>query len=445
MENRQTPIDADIVRRRLAASGLNNLAQASIREIKKLVDQIEADSGQKFVRMEMGIPGLPALQVGVDAQIQALKDGVAAIYPDIQGTAPLKREVARFAKLFLDLEVNPEYCIPTVGSMMGGMACFLTVNRMWADREGTLFLDPGFPVQKQQCKLLGHGYRSFDMYEFRGPKLRAKLESCLQDGKVSSILYSSPNNPSWICLTDEELRIIGELATQYGVVVIEDLAYFGMDFRTDYGKPGQAPYQPTVAKYTANYILLISSSKAFSYAGERIGVMVVSSKVWEIRSPDLLRYYGSDQFGYALLFGTIYGLSSGTSHSAQCALAAMLKAVNDGTVDFVEIAREYGEKAKVMKRLFLESGFQIVYDKDLEQPVADGFYFTIAYPGMQGAALLSELLHYGISAITLDTTGSERTEGLRACTSLISRAQFPVLEERLKRFHQDHPVAAAVR
>jgi len=31
MENRQTPIDADIVRRRLAASGLNNLAQASIR------------------------------------------------------------------------------------------------------------------------------------------------------------------------------------------------------------------------------------------------------------------------------------------------------------------------------------------------------------------------------------------------------------------------------
>jgi aspartate/methionine/tyrosine aminotransferase len=445
MENRQTPIDADIVRRRLAASGLNNLAQASIREIKKLVDQIEADSGQKFVRMEMGIPGLPALQVGVDAQIQALKDGVAAIYPDIQGTAPLKREVARFAKLFLDLEVNPEYCIPTVGSMMGGMACFLTVNRMWADREGTLFLDPGFPVQKQQCKLLGHSYRSFDMYEFRGPKLRAKLESCLQDGKVSSILYSSPNNPSWICLTDEELRIIGELATQYGVVVIEDLAYFGMDFRKDYGQPGQPPYQPTVAKYTNNFILLISSSKAFSYAGERIGVMVVGDKVWTMRSPDLLRYYNSDQFGYALLFGTIYGLSSGTSHSAQCALAAMLKAVNDGTVDFVEIAREYGEKAKVMKRLFLESGFQIVYDKDLEQPVADGFYFTIAYPGMQGAALLSELLHYGISAITLDTTGSERTEGLRACTSLISRAQFPVLEERLKRFHQDHPVAAAVR
>ncbi len=445
MANRQTPINADVVRRRFAASGLQDLGRASIRELKKLVDLIEADSGQEFVRMEMGIPGLPPLQVGVDAQIQALKDGVAAIYPDIQGIPALKQEVARFAKLFLDLEVDPEHCVPTVGSMMGGMACFLTVNRMWAEREGTLFLDPGFPVQKQQCKLLGHGCRSFDMYEHRGPKLRAKLESCLKDGKVSSILYSSPNNPSWICLTEEELRTIGELATQYGVVVIEDLAYFGMDFRTDYGKPGQAPYQPTVAKYTDNYILLISSSKAFSYAGERIGVMVVSSKVWAMRSKDLLRYYSSDQFGHALLFGTIYGLSSGTSHSAQCALAAMLKAVNDGAVDFVAIIREYGEKARIMKRLFVENGFRIVYDRDLDQPVADGFYFTFAYPGLQGGELLGELLNYGISAITLDITGSERTEGLRACTSLIPRSQFPVLEARLKAFHQDHPIAAPVQ
>ena len=444
MESRQTPINADVVERRLAASGLKDVGRASIRELKKLVDLIEADSGEKFVRMEMGIPGLPALQVGVEEQIQALRDGVAAIYPDIQGIPALKTEIARFAKLFLDLEVSPEHCIPTVGSMMGGMASFLTVNRMWADREGTLFLDPGFPVQKQQCKLLGHGYRTFDMYEYRGAKLRAKLESCLKDGKVSSILYSSPNNPSWICLTDEELQIIGELATQYGVVVIEDLAYFGMDFRQDYGKPGVPPYQPTVAKYTDNYILLISSSKAFSYAGERIGVMVVSDKVWEMRSPDLLRYYSSDQFGYALLFGTIYSLSSGTSHSAQCALAAMFKAVNDGTVDFVAIAREYGEKAKVMKALFLENGFRIVYDKDLGEPVADGFYFTVSYPGMQGGELLGELLKYGISAIALGTTGSERTEGLRACTSLISRAQFPVLGARLKAFHQDHPVAVGV-
>lgn len=441
MASRPTPIDADVVSRRTHELGLSDLGKASIREIKKIVDLVEGDTGQKFIRMEMGIPGLPALQVGVDAQIQALKDGVAAIYPDIQGIPALKNEISRFVKLFLDVDVSPEHCVPTVGSMMGGMAAFMTVNRMWADREGTLYLDPGFPVQKQQCKLLGHGYMSFDVYEHRGEKLRAKLESYLKTGKVSSILYSSPNNPSWICFTEDELRTIGELATQYNVVVIEDLAYFAMDFRQDYAKPGQAPFQPTVAMYTDNYILLISSSKAFSYAGERIGMMVVSDKVWEMRSPDLLRFFSSEQLGHALIFGAIYGISSGTSHSAQYALAAILKAVNNGEIDFVQIAKEYGEKAKVMKRLFTENGFTIVYDKDLDEPIADGFYFTLAYPGLGGGKLLSELFHYGISAITLGITGSEHTEGLRACTSLIKREQFPLLEERLKRFRADHPVA----
>jgi aspartate/methionine/tyrosine aminotransferase len=441
MANRKTPMDFETVTRELAASGIKNVGQASIREIKKLIDTIEKASGQKYIRMEMGIPGLPPVPVGVEAQIEALKKGVAAIYPDIQGIPELKTEIARFVKLFLDIEVNSEHCLPTVGSMMGGLACFMTLNRMHADREGTLFIDPGFPVQKLQCKILGQGYQTFDVYEHRGPKLREKLLSYLKTGKVSTIMYSNPNNPSWICFTDEELRIIGELATEYDVVVVEDLAYFGMDFRKDYSRPGQAPYQPTVAKYTDNYALLISSSKAFSYAGERIAMLVLSDALWNKKAPDLKRFYSSDQVGNALVFGTIYGLSSGTSHSAQYALAAILKAVNDGTLNFVDYVKEYGEKAKVMKKLFTENGFQIVYDQDLGDPIADGFYFTISYPGLAGDELLKEFVYYGISAIALATAGSEHTEGLRACTSLIQRSEFPILEERLKQFRADHPLS----
>lgn len=438
MEKRKTPMDFDIVSRELAASGISNVGRASIREIKKLIDTIEKATGERYIRMEMGIPGLPPMAVGVDAQIEALKKGVAAIYPDIQGIPEVKTEISRFVKLFLDVDVNPEHCLPTVGSMMGGLACFMTLNRMHADREGTLFIDPGFPVQKLQCKVLGQGFHTFDVYNHRGPKLREKLLSYLKTGKISTILYSNPNNPSWICFTEEELRIIGELATEYDVIVVEDLAYFGMDFRKDYSRPGQAPFQPTVAKYTDNYALLISSSKAFSYAGERISMLVVSDTLWNKKAPDLKRFYSSDEVGAALVFGTIYAISSGTSHSAQYALAAMLKAVNDGTVNFVDYVKEYGEKAKAMKKLFTDNGFKIVYDQDLGEPIADGFYFTISYPGLSGDDLLKELMYYGISAIALATAGSEHTEGLRACTSLIQRSEFPTLEKRLKQFCADH-------
>jgi hypothetical protein len=141
-----------------------------------------------------------------------------------------------------------------------------------------------------------------------------------------------------------------------------------------------------------------------------------------------------------MIFGTVYALSSGTSHSAQYALTAILKAANEGEFNFLDEVKEYGKKAKIMKKLFLDNGFNIVYDKDEDEPIADGFYFTFSYPGFTGAELLAELIYYGISAISLAITGSERTEGVRACVSLVKRDQFPALEERLKWFRKDHPI-----
>ena len=93
-----------------------------------------------------------------------------------------------------------------------------------------------------------------------------------------------------------------------------------------------------------------------------------------------------------------------------------------------------------MKALFQKYGFRIVYDMDLDEPIADGFYFTLSYPGFDGSQLVEELLYYGISAISLEITGSSRTEGLRACVSKVRRDQFPVLEERLKRFNDQHSI-----
>jgi aspartate/methionine/tyrosine aminotransferase len=309
------------------------------------------------------------------------------------------------------------------------------------DKDTVLFIDPGFPVNKLQLDVLGQKWESFDVYDYRADKLRGKLESYFKKGNISAVLYSNPNNPSWICFTEKELAIIGELAHRHDVVVLEDLAYIAMDFRKDLSKPGQPPFQPSSAKFTDNYILLISSSKAFSYAGQRIGMMVISDKMFHRKAPDLRRFYTSDIFGHAMIFGTLYALSSGTSHSAQYGLAAMLKSTNDGELNFVEAVREYGERAKIMKKLFLNNGFNIVYDMDEDQPIADGFYFTFSYPGFSGEELVHRLIYYGVSAISLTITGSRRREGVRACVSLVLRDQFSDLESRLKKFHQHHPIS----
>ncbi len=435
---KDTPINYQIVKEKIEESGLPVIGNATIRELVKVVNRIEEATGEKYIRMEMGVPGLLPPEIGTQAEIEALKRGVASDYPMIEGVKELKTELSRFCKLFLNVDVNSEHCLPTVGAMQGAFATFLVANRTDRTKEGSLFLDPGFPVQKQQCRVLGHSYHSFDVYNYRGEKLRDKIKSYYDTGKISTILYSNPNNPSWICFTEKELQIIGELSNEYKVIVIEDLAYFGMDFRKDYSRPGQPPYQPTVAHYTDEYVLLISSSKAFSYAGQRVGTLAISDKLYPKRFPDLKRYFASDAFGYSMIYGALYSLSAGASHSAQYGLAAMLKAANDGQYNFVEDIKEYGEKAKIMKKLFTDNGFKIVYDKDEDQPIADGFYFTISYPGFTGVELIEELLYYGISAISLNITGSERIEGLRACVSQVKRSQFGDLEKRVKKFNEDH-------
>jgi aspartate/methionine/tyrosine aminotransferase len=437
---KDTPIDSEAVRSNIVKSRISNVGKASIREIKKIIDGIQKDTGKEYIRMEMGIPGLPPSHFGVNAEIEALKNGVPAIYPDIQGIPQLKKETSRFIKLFADLEIDAEYCIPTVGSMQGGFASLMTVNRINKNKTKTLFIDPGFPVHKQQMRVLGLQHESFDVYDYRGEKLKDKLESYLEKGDISSILYSNPNNPSWICFTEKELKIIADLADKYDVIILEDLAYFAMDFRKDLSKPGVPPYQPSAARYTQNYILFISSSKAFSYAGQRIGMMIISEKLYNSFYPDLKRFYASDMFGNAMVFGSLYPLSAGVCHSAQYALAAMLKAANDGEYNFVEELKEYRDKAAIMKKLFTENGFHIVYDMDENDPIADGFYFTVAYPGFSGEELLEELMYYGISAISLTITGSHRLEGIRACVSLIQRKQFPELEARLRKFREHHPI-----
>jgi aspartate/methionine/tyrosine aminotransferase len=432
------PIDSALVLQKIGESGLKNVGRASIREIRALINGIEQASGVKFIRMEMGIPGLPASKIGIEAEKKALDAGCASYYPSIEGIAELKPEIARFVKLFLDVDVDPVGCIPCTGSTSGSFITYLVAGRMNRQKDTTLFLDPGFPVHKQQLNVLGLKHRSLDVYEYRGAALRGALEAILSEGTISTILYSNPNNPTWICFTDEELRIIGELATKYHVVVMEDLAYFTMDFRKDYSVPGKPPYQPTVAKYTDRYVLLISSSKAFSYAGQRIGMIAVSNALFNEEAEDLLRYYTRPHFGHSFVFGAAYAVSAGVTHSAQYGLAAILKAVNDGSYRFRDDVIVYGERAATMKRMFLDNGFHIVYDTDVDVPIADGFYFTVAYPGMDGETLIEKFLYYGISAISLSNTGSARLEGIRACVSLVADEQLPDLETRLKAFRAAH-------
>lgn len=430
-------IDKQLVDSTMAQCGVTDLDEASIRDTVKIANLLEKATGEKFIRMEMGVPGLAPSRIGTEAEISALKQGVAQFYPMLEGYPALSEEAARFIKNFMDVNIRPEGIIPTVGAMQASYVAFMALTECYEGKDTILFIDPGFPVQKTQLEVIGKPYITFDIYEYRGDKLEAKLREYLDRGNIAGIVYSNPNNPSWVCLTAKELEIIGRLATEYDTIILEDLAYFAMDFRKDLSHPGEAPFQPTVAKYTDNYIFMISSSKLFSYAGQRLGLLCISDSLFNKKYEHLKQRYHSEKLGYTITYKLIYTQTSGTAHSPQYAVAAILKAANDGQMNILTDVKEYGKRAEIMKTLYRNAGFRIVYDRDGDEEVADGFYFTIMYPGMSGAELAKELLYYGISSITLKGCGSTR-EGLRACVSQVGLEKMDVLKERIERFRKDH-------
>lgn len=432
------PIDQSALAAVLGQMGISDISCATIRQSGEIARTLERDQNVEFLHLEMGIPGLPPAEVGVEAECAALQSGVASIYPNMMGIPELKTQASRFLKAFLDIDVAPKGCVPTVGSMQGSFSSFILCSQLDPAKDTILFIDPGFPVQRSQVRLLGIRSESFDIYDFRGEKLAAKLESYLASGRIAALIYSSPNNPAWFNLTEDELRTIGDLATRYDTVVIEDLAYMCMDFRKPLGKPFETPFQPTVAKYTDNWIIMMSASKMFSYAGQRIAVLAISDKLYSREYPALQERYRIARLGDALILGILYAVSSGTSHSAQYAMAAMLKAAADGDLDFVGDTSEYARRAAETKKIFMDNGFHIVYSKDGEEEVSDGFFYTVGYKELTGAELMRDLMLCGICSISLSLTGS-RQRGVRICVSQLNRPeQFEFLKERLRLFVSNH-------
>lgn len=328
-------------RQDLDMMNIPNIASATIRQIMALASHLQEPLGEEFVHLEMGNPGLPASEAGIEAEREALANGVANMYPNIAGIKPLKDAGSDFLKAFFDIDIPGRCIVPTVGSMQGTFTLFLLMGQRIKGKDTILFLDPGFPAQHNQVKLLGLEQRSVDIYDCRGELLEQRLDEALADGKVSAIIYSNPNNPAWTNLTETEFRILARMAEKHDIILIEDNAYLGMDFRRRYGIPGQAPFIPTVAKYTDRCILLVSASKIFSYAGQRISIVCVSPAVADRRYEFFEQFYEMPTLLDAYIYGVLYCASSGTAHSA----ISRLKGCPVGTaLDFCDSSEKRGYK-----------------------------------------------------------------------------------------------------
>ena len=140
-----------------------DLSRATIGEVLLVAQYLEQKTGIPFIRMDQGSPGLPVNHYGVEAEKAALDRGVGSQYPAAAGVPELKAEASRFVKAFLNVDISARACVPTVGSVAGSYGSFIACTQRTPGKNKVLFIDPGFPIQKSQLRVIGAEWEEFDI------------------------------------------------------------------------------------------------------------------------------------------------------------------------------------------------------------------------------------------------------------------------------------------
>lgn len=416
-----------------------DLSRLLIRDIGIIATAVTKKTGIEYIRMDMGVPGLNTPQIGINAQIAALKREGGSQYTPFDGISELKEAGAEFVQKFTGVDIEDKQIIPIVGAMHGGRVAQNIAGRMHNGRNAILFIAPGFSVNMQQARELGLPLSYVDSNR-SSVELLQEIEDEFKTDQYAAVMWSSPCNPTWQMKTPWELEKLAGLLEKYAVVGIEDLAYFGFDSRHPEFLDSQSEVRiPSILQYTGMALSLFSASKIYSYARERAGFAVIGHELTTIGTEGLKTNFGAKTFTGAFVRSGLYSSVASAPGSSQNGFAAMLCATIDGELDLMEHLKPYAQRAGAMKKLFTEHSFNIPYVDDGYGIIGDGFYFTAAHSGYDsGSKLLGAMMKCGLTAVPLKGFGGEHHEGVRICTSLVPMEEMEALAERLKHFESNY-------
>lgn len=206
------------------------------------------------INLSIGQPDFDVPEVLKDRAIDAIRAGKNQ-YTPTQGIAdlitPLKAKVTRDTGW-----TDPGLLILSGTSAGLLLAFFATLN----PGDEVLFFDPYFVMYKHLPKLCGAVGVAVDMYpDFR---LHAdRLEAAITP-RTKMLVICSPNNPTGIAFTPEELQAAAAIAKKHNLLVISDEIYDAFCYQQHHSI---APLLPDQC------ILLKGYSKTYGMTGWRLG------------------------------------------------------------------------------------------------------------------------------------------------------------------------------
>ncbi len=421
------------VDRVIASTGLD-YGEFHIEEFWSAVNSLKNRPNYKYIRMDFGVPGLKPATHGLDVHQKILKKGeIAQQYPPYAGVADLRRSMSEFISNRLNTSIDSKDIFVTCGATQALFVAQSIAAKLNPKASAVAFLTPNYPPMCAQARFLGLNVVSIEVDGKRGKVLIEEIRKVFATNVITAFCWASPSNPGWMILNHEELAGIAGLCKEFNVIPIEDLTYLGM---IDTCKNDIPTKLPSIAKYIDDYILILSTSKMLSYAGERIGFLIASSHLLSVESEKLKASFGVTSVRRAC-GSLIFNLTGGAPHSGQYAVANVIDSINRGDYDLDGFLSIYIKRAKKLSKILVDNGFYLIYSSGIEEDLK-GFYVSFGYPSLSEFTLVKELLYNGITVLPLSIFGSKRKDGVRACVGRIDDEQLLELESRINNFSGEH-------
>ena len=234
-----------------------------------IVNELKAAArarGEDIIDFGMGNPDQPTPGHIVDKLVEAAQRKDTHRYSLSRGIPRLRLAICNWYKRRFDVDLDPEtQSIVTIGSKEGlahlALACV-------GPGDSILVPNPAYPIHPYGFVIAGADIRHVPMIP--GVDFFAKLEEAIVDSwpRPKMLVLNFPGNPTTQCVELDFFQKVIDMAREYNIWVIHDLAYADIVFD---GYVAPSILQITGAEEVA--VEFFSLSKSYNMPGWRVGFM----------------------------------------------------------------------------------------------------------------------------------------------------------------------------
>jgi alanine-synthesizing transaminase len=234
-----------------------------------IVNQLKAEAraqGEDIIDLGMGNPDQPTPQHIVDKLVEVASRKDTHRYSASKGIPRLRRAICHWYKKRYNVDLNPDSeAIVTIGSKEG--LAHLALATM-GPGDSILVPNPAYPIHPYGFVIAGADIRHVPLIP--GVDFFAELQKAIVDSwpRPKMLVLNFPGNPTAQCVELDFFEKVVEIAKEYKIWVIHDLAYADLVF-DGYVAPSilQVPGAKDIA------IESFSMSKSYNMPGWRVGYM----------------------------------------------------------------------------------------------------------------------------------------------------------------------------